>query len=113
MPSRRKNDTEVCSFCGKSRHQVNSLISGPPGVNICNECIDICNTILYEENRKQGLADPTTPALMSHDVPKPSAIKKHLDEYVIGQDHAKRVLSVAVHNHYKRLNALEAQQQGA
>ncbi len=107
MPSRRKNDTEVCSFCGKGRHQVNSLISGPPGINICNECIDICNTILYEENRKQGLTDPASPALVSHDVPKPSAIKAHLDEYVIGQDHAKRVLSVSVHNHYKRLNALD------
>ncbi|MFT7620590.1 MAG: ATP-dependent Clp protease ATP-binding subunit ClpX [Planctomycetota bacterium] len=107
MPTRRKNDTEVCSFCGKSRHQVNSLISGPPGVNICNECIDICTTILHEENRKQGLTDPESPALVSHDVPRPSAIKAHLDEYVIGQEHAKRVLSVSVHNHYKRLNALD------
>ena len=107
MPSRRKNDAEVCSFCGKSRYQVNSLISGPPGVNICNECIEICNTILYDENRKQTLSDQDAAGLESKDVPKPSQIKNYLDQYVIGQEQSKRVLAVAVHNHYKRLNALD------
>ncbi|MCB9831413.1 MAG: ATP-dependent Clp protease ATP-binding subunit ClpX [Planctomycetes bacterium] len=103
MSRGRKNDSEVCSFCGKSRHQVNSLISGPPGVNICNDCIDICNTILYEENRKQTITKEALSGVEPRAVPKPSQIKGHLDEYVVGQEYAKRVLSVAVHNHYKRL----------
>ena len=96
-------ETEVCTFCGKTRFKVKSLISGPPGVNICNECIEICNTILLEENRKQQLASPDSKPLAQDSVPTPAAITKHLDEYIIGQMHAKRVLSVAVHNHYKRL----------
>ncbi|MCA9320632.1 MAG: AAA family ATPase, partial [Planctomycetes bacterium] len=103
MTSRRRNDSETCTFCGKNRHQVNSLISGPPGVNICNECIDICNTILYEENRKQSLSSQAAAVVETDDIPRPSQIRAHLDEYVIGQNHAKRVLAVAVHNHYKRL----------
>ena len=103
MAGRRKNDSETCTFCGKSREKVNSLISGPPNVNICNECIDICNTILYEENRKQQLSTQESSSLESQDFPTPAQIKDHLDEYVIGQEQAKRVLSVAVHNHYKRL----------
>ena len=103
MPKRGKDDSEVCTFCGKNRHKVNSLISGPPGVNICNECIDICNTILFEEDRKQGLNTSEAPAFSLDSLPRPADIKTFLDEYVVGQDHAKRVLSVAVHNHYKRL----------
>ena len=107
MSSRRRNDSETCTFCGKNRHQVNSLISGPPGVNICNECIDICNTILFEENRKQSLSNQASSIVETEEVPRPSQILEYLDEYVIGQNQAKRVLSVAVHNHYKRLIARE------
>ena len=103
MPKSGKSETEVCTFCGKNRHKVNSLISGPPGVNICNECVDICNTILFEEDRKQGLVPADTSSFNPDDLPTPVDIKAFLDDYVIGQDHAKRVLSVAVHNHYKRL----------
>jgi len=99
----RAGENENCTFCGKSRYKVNSLISGPPGVNICNECIDICNTILLEENRKQKLSTGDAAPLSKDKIPAPTRIKAYLDEYVIGQEHAKRVLSVAVHNHYKRL----------
>lgn len=105
--NRRRHDNESCTFCGKGRGKVNSLISGPPGINICNECIDICNTILSEENRKQTLITKEPPAPAPVEVPKPSDIKRFLDEYVVGQERAKRVLSVAVHNHYKRLNGAE------
>ena len=107
MTSRRRQESETCTFCGKARGKVNTLISGPPGINICNECIDICNTILTEENRKQALIsrEPTQPAPAG--VPKPAEIKKFLDEYVVGQERSKRVLSVAVHNHYKRLQSAE------
>ncbi len=103
MPNARGGENETCTFCGKGRYKVQSLISGPPGVNICNECIEICNTILVEENRKQALAATDTSAITQEAIPAPAQIKAYLDEYVIGQDNAKRVLSVAVHNHYKRL----------
>ncbi|MDZ4225070.1 MAG: ATP-dependent Clp protease ATP-binding subunit ClpX, partial [bacterium] len=87
-----------CSFCGKNQRDVRKLIAGPT-VYICDECIELCNDIIAEENSR---ARP----LGSHlGVPKPSEIKAFLDEYVIGQDYAKRVLSVAVHNHYKRIEA--------
>ncbi len=89
--------TLYCSFCGKSQHEVRKLIAGPT-VFICDECVDLCNDIIREE---------TKTALVSKKdggVPSPSEICKVLDDYVIGQFRAKRVLSVAVHNHYKRLN---------
>lgn len=90
--------TLYCSFCGKSQHEVKKLIAGP-SVFICDECIDLCNDIIRDE----------LPALESvgdsrSELPTPSAIKANLDNYVIGQEHAKRLLSVAVYNHYKRLN---------
>jgi ATP-dependent Clp protease ATP-binding subunit ClpX len=107
MTTRRRQDSETCTFCGKGRAKVNSLISGPPGINICNECIEICNTILSEENRKQTLITKEPAPAERTDVPKPSEIKKFLDEYVVGQERAKRILSVAVHNHYKRLQTSE------
>lgn len=87
-----------CSFCGKSQKEVKKLIAGP-GVYICDECIDLCNDIIAEERER----DQSQKATLK--VPKPKEIKDHLDEFVIGQERAKRALSVAVHNHYKRVNS--------
>jgi ATP-dependent Clp protease ATP-binding subunit ClpX len=86
-----------CSFCGRGQDEVTKLVSGP-SVYICNECIKLCNDILEEEMGREGAA-------VSVDLPKPVEIKSILDEYVIGQEKAKRALSVAVYNHYKRINA--------
>ncbi len=92
----QENNTLYCSFCGKSQHEVRKLIAGPT-VFICDECVELCMDIIREENKNT--------LVKSRDgVPTPQEIKTVLDSYVIGQDHAKRVLSVAVHNHYKRLN---------
>jgi len=89
----------TCSFCGKSQEEVGKLIAGP-NVYICDECIALCNDIVMDSSREEGMEfDPGQPVL------KPKEIKAHLDEYVIGQEQAKRILSVAVHNHYKRINA--------
>ena len=87
-----------CSFCGKSQHEVKKLIAGP-SVFICDECIELCNDIIRDEVPAEGAE--TKPA--KSDLPVPSEIKASLDQYVIGQDVAKRTLSVAVYNHYKRL----------
>ena len=87
-----------CSFCGKSQHEVKKLIAGP-SVFICDECIELCNDIIRDEVPAEG-ADPKA---AKSDLPVPSEIKASLDEYVIGQDVAKRTLAVAVYNHYKRL----------
>jgi ATP-dependent Clp protease ATP-binding subunit ClpX len=87
-----------CSFCGKSQREVKKLIAGPT-VYICDECIELCNDIIAEEQTKQDLLKTRS------GVPKPVEIKKVLDEYVIGQERAKRTLAVAVHNHYKRIEA--------
>lgn len=86
-----------CNFCGKSQKEVKKLIAGP-GVYICDECIELCNDIIYEDSVKS-----TTKAALDN-VPKPHEIKIHLDGYVIGQDRAKKIISVAVHNHYKRIS---------
>ncbi len=103
---RRSRDIERCTFCEKSRDLVESLIAGPPGIYICNECVELCNTILHEEVRRRpqrsGTGTPS-PALTKEELPTPVEIKQRLDEYVISQDYAKKVLSVAVYNHYKRL----------
>jgi ATP-dependent Clp protease ATP-binding subunit ClpX len=99
---------ERCTFCEKSRHHVQSLISGPPGVYICNECIEICNTILKEEDKKQkGAAPPTfvKDLVLKDKVPTPEQMVTRLGDYVIGQERAKRVLAVAVYSHYRRLHA--------
>jgi len=85
-----------CSFCGKSQDEVRKLIAGPT-VYICDECIELCNEIIAEETEERFVPGKLT-------VPKPMEIKAKLDEYVIGQEHAKRILSVAVHNHYKRID---------
>jgi ATP-dependent Clp protease ATP-binding subunit ClpX len=89
-------NTLYCSFCGKSQHEVRKLIAGPT-VFICDECVELCMDIIREETKTAGLKS-------SDGVPTPREICDVLDDYVIGQTHAKRVLSVAVHNHYKRLN---------
>jgi ATP-dependent Clp protease ATP-binding subunit ClpX len=88
----------VCSFCGKSQDEVRKLIAGPT-VYICDECIDLCNDIIAEEcDQEEGLTSTSS-------VPKPGEIKRVLDQYVIGQERAKKILSVAVHNHYKRIDS--------
>jgi ATP-dependent Clp protease ATP-binding subunit ClpX len=99
---------ERCTFCEKSRHHVQSLIAGPPGVYICNECIEICNTILKEEVRKTRGPGPAAFAKDSkpkEEVLSPEEINRRLSDYVIGQEAAKKVLSVAVYSHYRRLHA--------
>ena len=92
-------NTLYCSFCGKSQHEVRKLIAGPT-VFICDECVELCMDIIREETKSAGLKT-------SEGVPTPLEICQVLDDYVIGQSHAKRVLSVAVHNHYKRLNVAD------
>ncbi|HCK33190.1 MAG TPA: ATP-dependent Clp protease ATP-binding subunit ClpX, partial [Rhodospirillaceae bacterium] len=88
-------NTLYCSFCGKSQHEVRKLIAGP-NVFICNECVELCMDIIREEDKTQLVSS-------GDEIPAPSEIKAILDDYVIGQEAAKRALSVAVHNHYKRL----------
>lgn len=99
MAGNNTDDPDVlCSFCGKSQEEVKKLIAGP-NVYICDECIDLCNDIVREDLHKAPVHDVVHAAL------KPREIKAHLDEYIVGQDKAKRSLSVAVHNHYKRVGA--------
>lgn len=96
----KKNEDQLtCSFCGKPKELVNRLVAGPNGIYICDECVDICREIILEETNAEKNASKKFELL------KPYEIKEKLDEYVIGQDEAKRVLSVAVYNHYKRIGA--------
>ncbi len=95
---RRSSKAEIrCSFCGKRADQVEKIVTGP-GVHICNECIKLCNEVLMEDVKQK-------PVHLHKDLPKPAEIKSQLDEYVIGQEQAKRSLSVAVYNHYKRIQS--------
>ncbi len=92
-----------CSFCGKSYRDVGPLVEGPTDVYICGECIDLCHSILDKERKRRG-----EPKKLFTRIPAPREIVAHLDQYVIGQTRAKRILAVAVHNHYKRLTAAES-----
>src|ERR1041385_9578931 len=100
MPPIEKRDgaSLTCSFCGKAQKEVKKLIAGPT-VYICDECIGLCNDIIAEEIDKEEARDQKLR------IPRPSEIKQILDEYVIGQERAKKILSVAVHNHYKRIES--------
>lgn len=103
----KHEDRLKCSFCGKSQDQVKKLIAGP-GVYICDECVDLCNEILDEElfdSTSQGQShtkDQSIPLISN--IPKPHEIKMYLDQHIVGQDSAKKILAVAVYNHYKRIN---------
>ncbi len=106
MPEKKGSSSEkvlYCSFCGKSQHEVKKLIAGP-SVFICDECIELCNDIIRDEAPPEAAPSKAGKS----DLPTPSEIKDSLDQYVIGQDTAKRILSVAVYNHYKRLKHMGA-----
>src|SRR5918912_1292787 len=91
-----------CSFCGKSQDQVRRLIAGPGAVYICDECVDLCREIIDEESAPPAAAKPRLPLAK---LPTPAKIYEHLNSYVVGQERAKKVLSVAVYNHYKRVSS--------
>ncbi len=94
---KENNEQLFCSFCGKPKELVERLIAGPNGIFICNECVEACKTVMREEGSSSEKKEPIK-------LLKPAEIKEKLDEYIIGQDEAKKVLSVAVYNHYKRIN---------
>ncbi|MCI9139919.1 ATP-dependent Clp protease ATP-binding subunit ClpX [bacterium 1XD42-8] len=100
MAGKNSNDRVRCSFCNKTQDQVRKLIAGPNGAYICDECVDICADIIEEEYEEEPISDNLEINLL-----KPVEMKEFLDEYVIGQEEAKKVLSVAVYNHYKRVTA--------
>jgi len=104
MAGKKKPPAEpTCSFCGRPRTEVKTLIAGPDGLNICDECVDICNTVMARPETKSKEAAPAP--VQNLNVPKPHEMKAKLDEYVIGQDRVKKILAVAVHNHYKRVKS--------
>jgi ATP-dependent Clp protease ATP-binding subunit ClpX len=96
--SSNRRSRVICSFCGRSSGRADAFIEGPNGVFICPECVDLCYHLVRQNRRQSG-----TPLVSLKKMPKPREIKEYLDQYVIGQEHAKKYLSVAVHNHYKRL----------
>jgi len=94
----RKRGNQVCSFCNRSNEDAGPIVEGPNGVYICPGCVELCHNIIRQEQRKNTQGKP-----LFTSIPSPRQIKEFLDQYVVGQEHAKRVLAVAVHNHYKRL----------
>ena len=100
MSDKNRDDDKLlyCSFCGKSQHEVRKLIAGP-SVYVCDECVELCNDIIKDELQDNSVS------LGDHELPKPKEIKEELDAYVIGQERAKKILAVAVYNHYKRLRS--------
>ncbi|MFB0555495.1 MAG: ATP-dependent Clp protease ATP-binding subunit ClpX [Phycisphaerae bacterium] len=96
--SNTKKTRAICSFCGRPATQADTLIEGPNKVYICPECVELCHNIIRQNRKRTG-----TGTVSLEEMPKPREIKEYLDQYVIGQEHAKKYLSVAVHNHYKRL----------
>ncbi len=96
--SNTKKPKAICSFCGRSSSQADTLIEGPNKVYICPECVELCHNIIRQNRKQTGMA-----SVSLEEMPRPREIKEYLDQYVIGQEHAKKYLSVAVHNHYKRL----------
>ncbi|HYH66037.1 MAG TPA: ClpX C4-type zinc finger protein, partial [Urbifossiella sp.] len=98
-----RNRNAYCSFCRRSHRDVGPLVEGPGDVYICGECIELCQSIIDQEKKRRG-----GPKQTSSNTPSPRSIKEKLDQYVIGQQRAKKALSVAVHNHYKRLSLGES-----
>jgi len=96
--SNTKKPKAICSFCGRTASQADTLIEGPNKVYICPECVELCHNIIRQNRKRTGVG-----SVSLEEMPKPKEIKGYLDQYVIGQEHAKKYLSVAVHNHYKRL----------
>jgi len=96
--SNNKKTKAICSFCGRGATQSDTLIEGPNKVYICPECVELCHNIIQQNRKRSSMG-----AMSLEEMPKPKMIKEYLDQYVIGQEHAKKYLSVAVHNHYKRL----------
>ena len=92
-----KKPKAICSFCGRSGSGADTFIEGPNNVFICPECVDLCHDIIRQDRKRLS-----RPAVSLKEMPRPREIKEYLDQYVIGQEHAKKYLSVAVHNHYKR-----------
>ncbi len=107
MATNQQDEEACCSFCGKTQREVNRLIAGP-GVQICDQCVELCNSLIERESAKES---DTAPFRLK--IPKPHEIVAMLDEHVIGQQQAKKVLAVAVHNHYKRLKAADRKASGA
>jgi ATP-dependent Clp protease ATP-binding subunit ClpX len=103
--AKRTDNEDACSFCARTSSQVERLIAGPPGVFICNECVDVCSTLLTQQKSDKAAKTATGPRLAK--IFTPTEIKAHLDQYIIGQERAKRSISVAVHNHYKRLRHIQ------
>ena len=101
----RGEDRVRCSFCGKTQNQVRKLIAGPDGVYICDDCVDVCGEIIEEEYDELPVEEIEEPLELDINLLKPKEMKAFLDDYVIGQEEAKKVLSVAVYNHYKRIMA--------
>ncbi len=98
---------QFCSFCGKAGNEVNKLLMGPGGIFICDECVELCNSLIHDGRPQRAPERQMRSNESIRDLPTPKEIKEFLDEYIIGQDKAKKILSVAVYNHYKRIHHLD------